>query len=97
MTTPTTQATDPHAEEPDVPPSSSGSLGDIVRAYIARLRGGDLGSLPAILGLIVLIRTFLSFSLQVEIDGVLPWRRTLASGATTIARATQTARRPGPH
>ena len=29
----------------------------------------------AVLGLIVLIRTFLSFSLQVEIDGHLPWRR----------------------
>ncbi|HEY2791506.1 MAG TPA: DUF1622 domain-containing protein [Micromonosporaceae bacterium] len=28
-----------------------------------------------VLGLIVVIRTFLSFSLQVEIDGVLPWRR----------------------
>ena len=50
-----------------------------------------------VLGLIVLIRTFLSFSLEVEIDGVLPWRRALASGATTIARATQAARRPDPH
>jgi hypothetical protein len=29
----------------------------------------------AVLGLIVLIRTFLSFSLQVEIEGCLPWRR----------------------
>ncbi|CAA9378910.1 MAG: hypothetical protein AVDCRST_MAG66-287 [uncultured Pseudonocardia sp.] len=29
----------------------------------------------AALGVIVLIRTFLSFSLQVEIEGVLPWRR----------------------
>jgi uncharacterized membrane protein len=28
-----------------------------------------------VLGLIVLIRTFLSFSLQVEIEGHLPWRR----------------------
>jgi uncharacterized membrane protein len=27
------------------------------------------------LGLIVLIRTFLSFSLEIEIDGVVPWRR----------------------
>jgi uncharacterized membrane protein len=42
----------------------------------------------AVLGLIVLIRTFLSFSLQVEIDGTLPWRRALTtSGATHIARA----------
>ena len=28
-----------------------------------------------VLGLIVLIRTFLSFSLQIEIEGALPWRR----------------------
>jgi uncharacterized membrane protein len=32
------------------------------------------------LGLLVLIRTFLSFSLEVEMDGVWPWRRR-ASGA----------------
>lgn len=41
----------------------------------------------AILGLIVLIRTFLSFSLEIEIEGVVPWRRALTSGATHIARA----------
>ena len=29
----------------------------------------------ATLGLIVLVRTFLSFSLDVELDGVVPWRR----------------------
>jgi uncharacterized membrane protein len=29
----------------------------------------------AVLGLIVLIRTFLSFSLETEIDGTVPWRR----------------------
>ncbi|MCB0914292.1 MAG: DUF1622 domain-containing protein [Actinobacteria bacterium] len=28
-----------------------------------------------ILGLLVLVRTLLSFSLDVEIDGILPWRR----------------------
>jgi uncharacterized membrane protein len=27
------------------------------------------------LGIVVLVRTFLSFSLEVELDGVLPWRR----------------------
>ena len=31
-----------------------------------------------VLGLIVLIRTFLSVSLEVEIDGQLPWRRSAA-------------------
>jgi uncharacterized membrane protein len=41
----------------------------------------------AVLGLIVLIRTFLSFSLQIEIDGVPPWRRAMTSGATVMARA----------
>ncbi len=48
----------------------------------------------AVLGLIVLIRTFLSFSLQVEIEGTLPWRRALTSGAVHIARAASKARRP---
>jgi uncharacterized membrane protein len=41
------------------------------------------------LGLIVVIRTFLSFSLEIEIDGVPPWRRALSSGAGTVRRATQ--------
>jgi uncharacterized membrane protein len=36
----------------------------------------------AVLGLIVLIRTFLSVSLQVEIDGQVPWRRYAANGFT---------------
>jgi uncharacterized membrane protein len=35
-----------------------------------------------VLGMIVLIRTFLSFSLQVEMDGTLPWRRSAALGAS---------------
>lgn len=41
-----------------------------------------------ILGLIVLIRTVLSMSIQIEIDGVLPWRRALlTSGGQVIGRA----------
>jgi uncharacterized membrane protein len=48
----------------------------------------------AVLGLIVLIRTFLSFSLQVEIDGTLPWRRAFTSGAASVARAARDAGRP---
>ena len=36
----------------------------------------------AVLGLIVLIRTFPRVSLQVEIDGQLPWRRSAANGVT---------------
>jgi len=41
-----------------------------------------------ILGLIVLIRTVLSFSLEIEIEGVAPWRRAMVSGAGRIRQAT---------
>ncbi|MFF1877639.1 DUF1622 domain-containing protein [Leifsonia sp. NPDC058230] len=40
-----------------------------------------------VLALIVLIRTVLSFSLQIEIDGVAPWRRALVTGPEVLARA----------
>src|ERR1700747_147475 len=40
-----------------------------------------------VLGLIVVIRTFLSFSLEPEIEGVAPWRRAMTGGAGTIRRA----------
>ena len=42
-----------------------------------------------ILGAIVLIRTVLSFSLEVEIEGVAPWRRAAMSGAGHITRAVE--------
>ena len=45
-----------------------------------------------VLGLIVLIRTFLSFSLEIEIDGVPPWRKALVSGASVISQAQRKAR-----
>ena len=32
-----------------------------------------------VLGVIVLVRTFLSFSLEIELDGVVPWRRAIAA------------------
>ena len=41
----------------------------------------------AVLGLIVLIRTFLSFSLEIEIDGVPPWRKAFVSGASVVKNA----------
>jgi len=44
-----------------------------------------------VLGMIVLIRTFLSFSLEIEIDGVLPWRRAPASGVRSARNATKNA------
>lgn len=47
-----------------------------------------------VLGLIVLIRTFLSFSLEIEIDGVPPWRKALVSGATVISDAQRRAKTP---
>jgi uncharacterized membrane protein len=50
-----------------------------------------------VLGVIVLIRTVLSFSLETEIEGVAPWRRAAMTGATLIAEATRTPRpRPDP-
>lgn len=39
-----------------------------------------------VLGLIVLIRTVLSMSIQIEIEGVLPWKRALTtSGGSVVA------------
>ena len=46
------------------------------------------------LGLIVVIRTFLSFSLETEIEGVAPWRRAMTGGAGTIRRAATSALEP---
>jgi uncharacterized membrane protein len=40
-----------------------------------------------VLAIIVLIRTVLSFSLQIEIEGVAPWRRALMTSPQLIARA----------
>jgi hypothetical protein len=44
-----------------------------------------------VLGLIVVIRTFLSFSLEAEIEGVAPWRRAMTGGAGTLRRAAASA------
>jgi uncharacterized membrane protein len=40
-----------------------------------------------VLGLIVLIRTVLSFSLETEIEGVVPWRRAQMTGVGGIRQA----------
>lgn len=45
----------------------------------------------AILGLIVLIRTVLSLSIEVEIEGVPPWKRALTTGPQVLARAARQA------
>jgi uncharacterized membrane protein len=52
----------------------------------------------AVLGAIVLIRTFLSFSLEIEIEGVAPWRRGSRTGTRRLGGAAvlrRDARRPG--
>ncbi|HKV18372.1 MAG TPA: DUF1622 domain-containing protein [Mycobacterium sp.] len=46
----------------------------------------------AILGMVVLIRTVLSFTIEVEIDGVAPWRKALTTGPEVLARTTRGAR-----
>jgi uncharacterized membrane protein len=48
---------------------------DIIRTVAVEPSLENVG----VLGLIVLIRTFLSFSLEVEIDGTWPWRRAVIS------------------
>lgn len=48
-----------------------------------------------ILGVIVLIRTVLSFSLEIEIEGVAPWRRAAMTGAGRITRAVKRANASG--
>jgi uncharacterized membrane protein len=65
---------------------------DLIRTIaVAPSIGNVLG-----LGLIVLIRTFLSFSLETEIEGVLPWRRAMTTGASRLASATTAVTRPRP-
>jgi uncharacterized membrane protein len=73
------------------------TLGGAILAGLEVLVAGDLIRTVAvdptlnnvlILGLIVLIRTFLSFSLEIEIEGTLPWKRALTrSGVSVIADA----------
>jgi D-xylose transport system permease protein len=54
MTTDTTAPTPPAP----APSEERATVGTLVGDYIARVRGGDIGSLPAILGLIVLVIVF---------------------------------------
>lgn len=74
------------------------SFGGVILLGLEILVAGDLIRTVAVaptlnnvvvLGIIVLIRTFLSFSLEIEIEGVPPWRRGLISGASVIKRAAQ--------
>jgi uncharacterized membrane protein len=73
------------------------TLGGAILAGLEVLVAGDLIRTVAvdptldnvlILGIIVLIRTFLSFSLEIEIEGTLPWKRALTqSGVSVLADA----------
>lgn len=46
------------------------------------------------LGLIVIIRTILSFTIEIEIEGTLPWRKALlVSGAGVMAREVKSAKK----
>ncbi|QWF20341.1 ABC transporter permease [Nocardioides sp. LMS-CY] len=47
-------------ETPEVAPEpwQASGIGGIARAYVAKVRGGDVGALPAVLGLVVLVVVF---------------------------------------
>jgi uncharacterized membrane protein len=64
--------------------------GDIIRTVAVQPSLQNV----AVLGLIVLIRTFLSFSLEVEIDGRWPWRRAGLEQAAS-SPASPDSREPG--
>ena len=50
----------------------------------------------AVLGVIVLIRTVLSFTIEIEIDGVAPWRKALRTGPEVLTSAARKAVRSEP-
>lgn len=69
------------------------TLGGAILAGLEVLVAGDLIRTVAvdptldnvlILGIIVLIRTFLSFSLEIEIEGTLPWKRALTQSGVSV-------------
>ena len=45
-------------DTPQVTLPPPGGIGDAIRGWVAKVRGGDVGSLPAILGLVVLLVVF---------------------------------------
>ena len=55
---------------------------DIIATVTAPLTWQSVG----LLGAVILIRTFLSFSLETEIEGVAPWRRRETSGTAAEKR-----------
>lgn len=77
-----------------VPPSSvdipeagaTSGIGQAVRDYVARVRGGDIGSLPAVLGLIVLVALFGALETNVFLS-TLNFANLLNQGAAIIVLA----------
>ena len=57
-----TTAQDPASTGFDNDNRQAATIGDSARDYVNRLRGGDMGSLPAILGLVVLVIVFSSLN-----------------------------------
>lgn len=49
-----------------------------------------------VLGIVVIIRTILSFSLQIEIEGVVPWKRAMLTAPQQMAALAARSRRPAP-
>lgn len=49
----------------------------------------------SVLGMIVLIRTVLSFTIEIEMDGVPPWRKALTTGPEVLARVARDSRESG--
>ena len=47
-----------------------------------------------VLGIIVIIRTILSFSLQIEIEGVVPWKRAMLTAPQQMAALAKRSHRP---
>lgn len=47
-----------HGPVDDPQPEDHSSVGAVLRDYVAKLRGGDVGALPAMLGLLVLVAVF---------------------------------------
>ncbi|BBY93103.1 hypothetical protein MGALJ_27720 [Mycobacterium gallinarum] len=45
----------------------------------------------AVLGMIVLIRTVLSITIEIEVDGVAPWRKALRTGPEVLTSAARNA------
>jgi hypothetical protein len=44
--------------------------------------------------MIVLIRTVLSISIEIEVDGVAPWRKAMITGPQVLARAARESAQP---